>query len=163
MSDKALTVDERALNHDAETEYEQRPAYAQRSLGRRLARFTPQFARLGALGLVAVGASAGSSLAFAGEGGDDPDGTHGDGGDHADDFADIWNTLVDWTQGTLGRVIALAMVVVGIVRGIANQSIMAFAMGVGAGVGLYNADNIIDIIMGASVSAEQAAGAAVAQ
>lgn len=75
----------------------------------------------------------------------------GDSGGSDGDFEDIWDTLVDWSQGTLGRTIALAFVLVGLVRGIAQQSVMAFALGVGAGLGLYNAETIVDSIMGATV------------
>uniref|UniRef100_UPI0035A29C16 TraA family conjugative transfer protein n=1 Tax=Klebsiella pneumoniae TaxID=573 RepID=UPI0035A29C16 len=50
------------------------------------------------------------------------------------EFDDIWTTITDWTQGTLGRIIAGSMILVGIVGGIARQSIMAFAMGIGGGV-----------------------------
>ncbi len=67
------------------------------------------------------------------------------------DFQDIWDTLVEWSKGTLGRTIALAFILVGLIRGIAQQSIMAFAIGVAAGLGLYNAETIVDSIMGATV------------
>lgn len=67
------------------------------------------------------------------------------------DFDTIWDTLVDWTQGTLGRVIAGSMVIVGLIMGVARQSIMAFAIGIGAAVGLYNAPDILDAIMGATL------------
>lgn len=86
----------------------------------------------------AVGLALAPDAAFAG--------TSGSG-----DFDSIWDTLVDWSQGSLGRVIALAFIIVGLVRGIAAQSIMAFALGVGAGLGLYNAETIVDSLFGASV------------
>lgn len=77
------------------------------------------------------------SNAFAGTGGDS--------------FDSIWVTLSDWMQGTLGRVVAGSMVLVGIVSGIVRQSIMSFATGVGGGVGLYNTPTIIESIMTATL------------
>ncbi|GLR77528.1 MULTISPECIES: TraA family conjugative transfer protein [Azospirillum] len=62
-------------------------------------------------------------------------------------FDDIWLTLTDWTQGTLGRIIAGSMVVVGLVGGVARQSLMPLGLGVGSGMGLYNTPTVIDSIM----------------
>lgn len=67
------------------------------------------------------------------------------------DFSEIWDVMVEWTQGILGRIIALTMILVGIVMGVARQSIMAFVMGPVAGMGLFYAPDIIDGIMGASM------------
>lgn len=67
------------------------------------------------------------------------------------EFDDIWDTLEGWVQGTLGRIIALVMVLVGIVFGIARQNIMAFVMGPAAGIGLFYAPSVIQSIMGASL------------
>ena len=71
----------------------------------------------------------------------------------ADDgeFDDIWETLEAWTQGTLGRIIALTIIVVGIVMGIARQSLLAFAVGIAGGMGLYNAPLVVENIMGATL------------
>ena len=73
-------------------------------------------------------------------------------GTGGDSFDTIWVTLTDWMQGTLGRVVAGSMVLVGIVAGIVRQSIMSFATGVGGGVGLYNTPTIIESIMTATLS-----------
>ncbi|NLC21312.1 MAG: hypothetical protein GX771_05280 [Halomonadaceae bacterium] len=67
------------------------------------------------------------------------------------EFDDIWITLSDWVEGTLGRVIAAGIVVVGIVAGIVRQSLMAFAIGIGGGMGLYNTPTIIEEIMSATL------------
>lgn len=67
------------------------------------------------------------------------------------EFEDIWITLQDWIEGTLGRIIAAGIVIVGIVAGIARQSLMAFAIGIAGGMGLYNTPTIIDEIMGAAL------------
>ena len=67
------------------------------------------------------------------------------------EFDDIWITISDWVEGTLGRIIAAGIVVVGIVAGIARQSLMAFAIGIGGGMGLYNTPTIIEEIMSAAL------------
>lgn len=72
-------------------------------------------------------------------------------------FDGVWTTVVDWTEGTLGRIITLAMIVVGIVAGIGRQSLLAFATGLGAGVGLYNASDIVESILQATVPAAEKA------
>ncbi|ENM3854666.1 hypothetical protein DDO00_003369, partial [Vibrio cholerae] len=64
---------------------------------------------------------------------------------------DVWDTLKDWTQGTLGRIVAGAMVLVGIVGGIARQSLMAFALGIGGGMGLYNTPTVVESVMSATL------------
>lgn len=66
-------------------------------------------------------------------------------------FDTVWTTLKDWVQGTLGRVIALTMIGVGIIAGIARQSLIAFAIGIAAGIGLYNAPVIVEAIMTATL------------
>lgn len=66
-------------------------------------------------------------------------------------LSDVYTELTDWSQGTVGKVIALGMMLVGIVSGIANQSLMAFAVGIGGGLGLYNAPTIIDTVFNATL------------
>lgn len=72
-------------------------------------------------------------------------------------FDQVYQTVTDWTQGTLGRIITLAMIVVGIVAGIGRQSLLAFATGLGAGVGMYNAPDIVDSILQATIPAAEKA------
>ncbi|MEK6179208.1 TraA family conjugative transfer protein [Vibrio cholerae] len=72
-------------------------------------------------------------------------------GTSGDAFTDVWDTLKDWTQGTLGRIVAGAMVLVGIVGGIARQSLMAFALGIGGGMGLYNTPTVVESVMSATL------------
>jgi conjugal transfer pilus assembly protein TraA len=68
------------------------------------------------------------------------------------EFDDVWFTLEEWTQGTLGRIITLAIIVVGAVIGVVRQSLMTFAVGFAMGMGLYNAPLIIDSIVGATLT-----------
>ncbi|WP_304526736.1 TraA family conjugative transfer protein [Halomonas sp. I5-271120] len=72
-------------------------------------------------------------------------------------FDQVWQTVTDWTQGTLGRIITLAMIVVGVVAGIGRQSLLAFATGLGAGVGMYNAPDIVEAILQATLPAAEKA------
>lgn len=72
-------------------------------------------------------------------------------GGGGDAFSDVWDTLKEWTQGTLGRIVAGAMVLVGIVGGIARQSLMAFALGIGGGMGLYNTPTVVESVLSATM------------
>jgi|TARA_R110000851_G_C12895632_1_gene547599 conjugal transfer pilus assembly protein TraA len=78
-------------------------------------------------------------------------------------FDQVYQTVTDWTQGTLGRIITLAMIVVGIVAGIGRQSLLAFATGLGAGVGMYNAPDIVDSILQATIPAADKAAPIILQ
>jgi conjugal transfer pilus assembly protein TraA len=73
-------------------------------------------------------------------------------GTGGDEFADVWDTLKEWIQGTLGRVVCGSMILVGIVAGVARQSISAFAVGIGGGIGLYNTPTVIESVLSASIS-----------
>lgn len=66
-----------------------------------------------------------------------------------DMLANVYDTLVTWTEGAVGKVITLGFMIVGTVAGVIRQSIMAFAVGIAAGLGIYNADSIISVIFGA--------------
>ncbi len=79
-----------------------------------------------------------------------PDVYAGDGGQ---EFDDVWQTLKDWTQGTLGKIISIALVLVGIVFGVARQSLIAFAICIAGAMGLYNAPTIIEALLTKSVGA----------
>lgn len=67
-------------------------------------------------------------------------------------FADIWLWLTEAIQGTLGAVVCGTMILVGIIAGIARQSLMAFAIGIGGGVGLYNTPTIVDGLFTATLA-----------
>lgn len=104
------------------------------------------FSMLAVMALVAVSVVAPES-ALAGTGGTE--------------FDTVWTTLTDWMEGTLGKIAAGAMILVGIIAGVARQSLMAFAVGIGGGVGLYNAPTIIDNVMTATLENAPAATQAV--
>jgi len=73
------------------------------------------------------------------------------------EFEDVWMEIKDWSQGTLGRIIAGAMILVGLVGGIVRQSLIALAIGIGGGLGVYNAPEIIESIVGATLAQAPAA------
>lgn len=67
------------------------------------------------------------------------------------EFDDVWATLREWTEGTLGRIVAGAIILVGIIAGITRQSLMAFAIGIAGGMGLSYSPTIIESIMSATL------------
>lgn len=58
---------------------------------------------------------------------------------------DSWTgKMEDWLEGSLGKGISIAFVVIGIIAGLMRQSLMAFAVGIGAALGLNYTPAIID-------------------
>src|SRR5574344_896252 len=100
----------------------------------------PQFSLVG----TAVAGSADASKTFS-------DGTTPT--DDYEEFDDVWDRIAAWTTGSLGRVVAIAFVVIGIVAGAARQSIMAFAIGIAAALGLVYASQIIKSVFDGDVNA----------
>ena len=66
-------------------------------------------------------------------------------------IAAVLQFFTDNLNGVLGQLIIIAMITVGLIGGIANQSLMTFAIGVGGGIGLANIQAIVVEIMGAGV------------
>ncbi|CAH2605797.1 conserved membrane protein of unknown function (plasmid) [Rhodovastum atsumiense] len=87
--------------------------------------------------------------------------SHSDAGTGGAEFSAMWTQLQGWVEGTLGRVVTVAMVIVGIAIGIARQSLMAFATGVGGGLGLYATPAIVTNIFVATLPAAVSTGAPV--
>lgn len=76
-------------------------------------------------------------------------GTPGQGSQQASDvFSPLYKTLVAWTDGPLGKFIALLAIIIGIAAGIMRQSLTAVVIGLGAAIIFANAPTIIDAIMG---------------
>ena len=67
------------------------------------------------------------------------------------EFEEIYTTLRSWSQGFLGKTIALGLFIVGTAIGIVRQSLMAIAVGIGGGMGVYYAPNIIDTMVQAMI------------
>ena len=91
---------------------------------------------------VLLAAAAASSFALA------PEAMAGTGGT---EFDDIYTLLVGWTQGTLGKIIALGMFMVGLSAGIVNQSIVAVVIGIGGALSLYYGPTVINGVVAALV------------
>ena len=67
------------------------------------------------------------------------------------DFASVVTLLTNWSQGTLGRTLALGMFVVGIAAGIVKQSVMAAVAGIAGALVMNYGPTVIDSIFGALV------------
>lgn len=67
-------------------------------------------------------------------------------------FDPVWDDLKEWMQGTLGRIVSAAIVIVGIIAGVARQSLMAFAIGLFGGFGMYYAPEILESIVKATIT-----------
>jgi conjugal transfer pilus assembly protein TraA len=66
-------------------------------------------------------------------------------------FSTIFDTLNGWATGSLGKVISIAMFIVGLGAGIVKQSVMAVVAGVGAAIVLAYGPGVIDSIFTATV------------
>lgn len=73
-------------------------------------------------------------------------------GSNGTEFNDVWEKLSDWIEGSLGRVVVGSMILVGVVMGIARQSIMAFAIGIGGGIGLAATPKLVDNLLSATLT-----------
>ncbi|MDP1773972.1 MAG: TraA family conjugative transfer protein [Methylobacter sp.] len=77
-----------------------------------------------------------------------PEAVAGTGGT---EFDDIYTLLVGWTQGTLGKIIALGMFMVGLSAGIVNQSIVSVVIGIGGALALYYGPTVINGVVAALI------------
>lgn len=68
-------------------------------------------------------------------------------------FDDLTLDVQGLLNGSLGKTISALFVVVGIVAGVARQSLMPFAIGGGAGVGLNAAPGVINTMFSATQGA----------
>jgi len=75
----------------------------------------------------------------------------GGGGTTTTTFDPVWDLLVGWTTGTLGRIITLLIILAGVAAGVLTQRLGVFAIGLGAGLGLYFAPDIIDSLFSATI------------
>lgn len=66
------------------------------------------------------------------------------------DFEDVFQLLSDWSQGSLGKLVSLAAVIVGVGIGIVKQSIMAAVIGIAMAVVVQYAPTIIGSIVSGS-------------
>lgn len=66
-------------------------------------------------------------------------------------FSSWVSQMTDWVEGSLGLGISIAFVIIGIVYGAAKQNLMAFAIGVGAALGLNYTPSILNSMFTAMV------------
>jgi DNA polymerase V len=67
------------------------------------------------------------------------------------EFNDIYTLLIGWSQGTLGKIIALGMFLVGLSAGIVNQSIVSVVVGLGGALAVYYGPTIINNVVTALI------------
>lgn len=71
------------------------------------------------------------------------------GGDLTFDL--ISGQLTEWAQGSLGKVVAIAMFIVGLGAGIVKQSVMAIVAGIGAAIILNYGPGVINGMFTATI------------
>lgn len=67
-------------------------------------------------------------------------------------FATVYNTVRDWSQGTLGRLLALSAFLIGMGIGLVKQSAMAVVLGVAFALILRYGPDVIEGIFGFAVA-----------
>lgn len=80
-------------------------------------------------------------------------------GSQGQEFSSVYDMITGWAQGTLGRIICIAIVLVGISAAIKNGTLMPIVIGIGAAVTLYNAPSIVEGILSATVDTNVAVDA----
>lgn len=66
--------------------------------------------------------------------------------EHSDDFKSLYDQLLGWAGGTLGKSIALLFLLIGLGTGLARGSIYAAVVAIAAGLSLVIAPTIIESI-----------------
>jgi len=72
-------------------------------------------------------------------------------GNAGTEFEQAYTQIADFTTGFLGKLVTLLMIVTGLIMGIARQSIMTLVVGVGMGIAMFNAPNLVDALVGAVI------------
>lgn len=67
------------------------------------------------------------------------------------EFGPVYTMIQGWFQGTLGKIIALSAMGVGLAWGVVKQSIMAVVTGIGSGLGVYYGPTVIDNLVVAAI------------
>ena len=73
-----------------------------------------------------------------------------DGTGGGEEFDDVWELLAGWSQGVLGRIIALGAVIVGIGFGLVRQSVIAAVVGIAMALVLNFGPTVISGIVTAT-------------
>ena len=77
-------------------------------------------------------------------------------GNGGQEFTEVYDMLVEWSTGTLGKIIALAALIVGIGFGLVRQSVIAAVIGVSMALVLNFGPTVIDGILVATADASHA-------
>ncbi len=72
-------------------------------------------------------------------------------GTQGTEFDSVYTTISGWAQGTLGKIIALAMFITGAAIGVVRQSLLAAVPAIGGALALYAAPTVIGNIMTATL------------
>ncbi|MBE6423090.1 TraA family conjugative transfer protein [Succinivibrio dextrinosolvens] len=82
--------------------------------------------------------------------------TRANAGSQGQEFSQVYDMITGWAQGTLGRIICIAIVLVGISTAVKNGTLMPVVVAIGAAIVLYNAPSIVEGILSATVDANVA-------
>ncbi len=67
------------------------------------------------------------------------------------EFGPVYTMVQGWFQGTLGKIVALTSMGVGLTLGVVKQNIMGFVTGIGTGLGVYYGPTVIDNLVVAAL------------
>ncbi|HOR33058.1 MAG TPA: TraA family conjugative transfer protein [Syntrophales bacterium] len=68
-------------------------------------------------------------------------------GTGGDEFSTLYTTIEGWSQGYLGKLIAISSFITGMAIGIVRQSLMAIAVGVGSGMAVQYTPEILNTMV----------------
>lgn len=68
------------------------------------------------------------------------------------EFGEIYQKLTDWAQGTLGKLISLTCIVVGMAIGVVKTSLIWVVIGIAMCLILYYSPSIIDSLMDVAIA-----------
>lgn len=63
------------------------------------------------------------------------------------EFEEVHKLIMDWTQGPLGKVVALMMIMIGLMNGIVRQDLFGAVSGIAGGLIIYQAPVVINTIL----------------
>lgn len=72
------------------------------------------------------------------------------------EFEDIYTLITDWSQGFLGRILALGIILVGLGIAVVSRSMLPIAGGIVAALVLFTAPTVIDGILTVTLAADGA-------
>jgi conjugal transfer pilus assembly protein TraA len=78
--------------------------------------------------------------------------SHSYAGTGGAEFTSIDTTIEGYLNGTLGKIIAASMLLVGLGMGMARQSLMAFGVGIGGALGMAAAPTVLTAMFTATLA-----------